>query len=227
MSKYKYQMHVHTSPCSLCGQLTPQTLTQALLDGGYQGAVITNHFYHGNSGIDRSENTSWETFVSAYEKDYLECKKEAAKHDLDIIFCIEESVIPGLEVLCYGVTPKVLYDNPQLIKSDIDEWVRVMRANGVVVVQAHPFREADYIPNPGPLPLEYVDGLEVFNMGNREYMNERALELANANPHLIRTSSADAHTPDRIPFGGIITERRIHNEKELADLLRSGEYELL
>jgi predicted metal-dependent phosphoesterase TrpH len=224
---YKYQMHIHTTPCSQCGGLTPESLCQALLENGYQGGVITDHFYHGNSGIDRSECTSWAQFVSAYEESYLSCKKEAEKYGLDIIFSIEESVVPGLEILCYGVTPKVLYDNPQLIKQDLYEWVRVMRENGVVVVQAHPFREADYIPNPGALPYECLDGVEVFNRGNNApEMNQKALDFA-IEHNLIQTSSADAHWANHIPYGGIVTEHRITNEKELANLLRSGEYELI
>ena len=224
---YKYQMHIHTTPCSKCGRLTPQELCQALVANGYQGGVITNHFYHGNSGIDRSEQTSWEQFVSAYENDYLECKKAAQEHGVDIIFSIEESVKSGIEILCYGVTPKILYDNPQLVKGEIDEWIRVMRQNGVVIIQAHPFREADYIPVPGPLPVELVDGIEVYNRGNSDSMNQSALEMAVAYPELIRTSSADAHTVEHIPFGGIQTSVRIQSEQDLARVLRSGEYELL
>ena len=224
---YKYQMHIHTSPCSKCGRLTPEELCQALASNGYQGGVITNHFYHGNSGIDRSEATSWEQFVFAYEKDYLECKEAAEKLDIDMIFSIEESVKPGIEILCYGVTPKILYDNPQLINGEIDEWIRVMRQNGVVIIQAHPFREADYIPVPGPLPVELVDGIEVYNRGNSDMMNQSALEMAQAYPHLIRTSSADAHTTEHIPFGGIRTKARIRNETDLIRVLRSGEYELI
>ena len=224
---YKYQMHIHTTPCSACGGFTPETLCQALLENGYQGGVITNHFYHGNSGIDRSENTSWEQFVSAYEQDYLACKQEAEKHGLDIIFSIEECVIPGLEILCYGVTPKVLYDNPQLREWNLEEWVRVMRENGALVVQAHPFRHADYIPNPGPLPVEMLDGIEVFNRGNSAEENQSALEMAEKYPHLIRTASADAHWPNHIPYGSIMAKRRITNEQELVALLKSGEYELI
>lgn len=220
-------MHIHTTPCSKCGRLTPQELCRSLAENGYQGGVITNHFYHGNSGIDRSEQTSWEQFVSAYEADYLECKKAAQEYGIDIIFSIEESVKPGIEILCYGVTPKILYDNPQLIKGEIDEWIRVMRQNGVVIIQAHPFREADYIPVPGPLPVELVDGIEVYNRGNSDSMNQSALEMAQAHPHLIRTSSADAHTVEHIPFGGIQTNVRIRKEQDLVRVLRSGEYELL
>lgn len=224
---YKYQMHIHTTPCSQCGRMTPEELCSALAKYGYQGGVITNHFYHGNSGIDRSESTSWQEFVSAYEQNYLECKKEAEKYGLDIIFSIEESVKPGTEILCYGVTPKILYDNPQLIKGEMDEWIRVMRENGVVIIQAHPFREAFYIPEPGPLPVDLIDGIEVVNFGHCPEMNQKAQEMAEQYPHLIKTSSADAHACEKIPYGGILTSKRITNERELAELLRSGEYELI
>ena len=51
--KYKYQMHAHTSPCSACAVMSPAELVESLYSGGYSGCVITNHFYNGNSGIDR------------------------------------------------------------------------------------------------------------------------------------------------------------------------------
>ena len=54
MGKYKYQLHTHTSPCSKCGAMSPEELARALYEGGYAGAVLTNHFYGGNSGIDRT-----------------------------------------------------------------------------------------------------------------------------------------------------------------------------
>lgn len=228
MKKYKYQLHVHTWPCSMCGRMSPSELCEALKDGGYQGTVITNHFYHGNSGIDRGDSTSWEQFVEAYERDYLECVREAEKYDLDIIFGIEESVKPGIEILCYGITPRVLYENPQLRNCKIDEVIRVMRENGVVIIQAHPFREASYIPAPGHLPIEYIDGVEIYNRGNAtEQMNERALAFAEEHPHLLRTSSADAHTTDRVCIGGIMVSKRIKSSLELAQVLRNREYELI
>ena len=228
MCKYKYQLHMHTTPCSACGRLTPKELCETLVKYGYQGAVVTNHFYHGNSGIDRSESTTWEAFVSAYERDYLDIVNEAKKYDLDILFSIEESVSPGTEILCYGVTPEILYANPQLRKSTGDEWIEVMRKNGALVIQAHPFREASYIPNPGPLPIDKIDGLEVYNGGNSSpVMNEKAIALAKENPYLIRTSSADAHVAECLPFGGIITGKRIKTEAELVEALRSGEYEII
>ena len=78
--EYKYQLHIHTAACSLCGKLTPEDLCQALLDNGYQGAVITNHFLHGNTALDRT--LPWEDFVRAYEEDYLACKRYG---DIEVI----------------------------------------------------------------------------------------------------------------------------------------------
>ena len=228
MKKYKYQMHIHTSPCSACGRMSPKELCEALHENGYQGTVLTNHFYHGNSGIDRSENTTWEMFVSAYEKDYLECLEEAKKYDLDILFGIEEAVVPGLELLCYGLTPKILYDNPELKNAPVERWVEIMRKNNVVLIQAHPFREAFYIPNPGNLPVELMDGVEVYNSGNStEEMNQKALNFAKEHPNLLRTSSADGHTTDRVAIGGIETTSRIRNFSDLARILRENDYELI
>lgn len=226
MASYKYQMHIHTSPCSACGRMSPAELCEALHEKGYQGTVLTNHFYHGNSGVDRS--LSWNDFVSAYEKDYLECLEEAKKYDLDIIFSVEEVLIPGLEILCYGVTPEILYANPELRDCTPERKVEILRQNGVLLIQPHPFREAFYIPNPGHLPLEYIDGVEVYNRGNStQEMNQKAVDFANENPHLIKTSSADAHTVDRVDCGGIITEKRIKNPKDLVSTLRNGNYTLI
>lgn len=53
--------------------MTPIELVDALEAEGYSGAVLTNHFYWGNTGIDR--NLPWNEFVKAYEIDYKKCKK--------------------------------------------------------------------------------------------------------------------------------------------------------
>ncbi|MBO5111613.1 MAG: PHP domain-containing protein [Clostridia bacterium] len=226
MPTYKYQLHTHTTPCSLCGAMTPTELCRALAENGYAGTVLTNHFYHGNSGIDRT--LSWQDFVAAYEKDYLACKQAAEAYDLDILFGVEESVVPGLEILCYGLTPAVLYRHPELHHGRLDVWSRVMRENGVVVIQAHPYREASYIPEPGPLPVETIDGVEVYNRGNSTpEMNEKAVAFADAHPHLIRTSSADTHNTQTVPVGGIECPHRIRTEADLAKTLLSGDYTLI
>ena len=224
--KYKYQLHTHTAPCSACGRSTPDELAEALHTGGYNGCVLTNHFIKGNSGIDR--NLPWNEFVAQYEKDYIECKKAAEKYDLDIIFGIEEHLFDGLEILCYGITPQFLYDNPHLrYDHSVEAWYNALHGFGALCIQAHPFRDRAYIKNPRVLPLEFIDGIEVHNHGNSPENNLLAEQFADTHPDLILTSGADTHTGASACFAGIETDIRITNEKDLVSVLKSGNYKLI
>ena len=218
-------MHTHTSPCSKCASMMPQELIKSLHCGGYQGCVITNHFYHGNCGIDRS--LPWNEFVKKYENDYLECKTIAKKYDLDVIFGIEEHLKDGLEILCYGITPQFLYDNPQLIDSDLKTWYMAVDSFGALCIQAHPYRNRDYITNPRVLPLEFIHGVEVYNHCNMPEENLFAEKFCATHHELIITSGADAHSPNIVCCAGIETDERITDEKSLAMVLKSGNYSII
>lgn len=222
---YKYQLHTHTSPCSACAVMTPEELVESLQEGGYQGCVITNHFIGGNTGIDRG--LSWHEFVKQYVNDYLECCKYAEQYDLDIIFGIEEVVVAALEILCYGVTPEMLYAHPELASAGPKEWYEIMHEEDVLCIQAHPFRERAYIPKARMLPLEYIDGIEVYNAANTEKNNKEAEVIAAKHPEFILVSGADAHRKEDVCCGGIETTKRIRDGKELVEVLTAGEYKLI
>ena len=224
--KYKYQMHAHTSPCSACAVMSPAELVESLYSGGYSGCVVTNHFYKGNSGIDR--NLPYNDFIKKYEEDYLECKKAAEKYNLDILFGIEENLFDGLEILCYGITPQFLYDNPNLLSDHTAEtWYKALHDFGAVCIQAHPFRDREYITNPRTLPLDCIDGIEVYNHCNKPEENLKAEKFAENNPSLISVSGADAHTVELVCRAGIESDIRITDEKILSDVLKSKQYRLI
>lgn len=224
--KYKYQMHTHTSPCSACASATPDELVYSLYKGGYNGCVLTNHFIRGNSGID--PNLSWNDFVYQYENDYIECKKAAEKYNIDIIFGVEENVGDGLEILCYGITPRFLYDNPQLqTDHSVESWYNALHKFGALCIQAHPFRDRAYIKNPRVLPIEYIDGIEVYNHFNSPENNLFAEQFADEHPDLILTSGADTHNGVSSCFAGIMTDIRITDEKDIVTVLKSRNYILI
>lgn len=225
MKKYKYQLHTHTTPCSDCGNMTPIELVDALVAEGYSGAVLTNHFYWGNTGIDR--NLPWNDFVKAYEIDYNECKKVALDKDIDIIFGVEEHIDGGLEILVYGLTPEMLYKHPELKSHSIDDWSKLRDEYDILIIQAHPFRSRSYNRIIGVFPLELIDGIEVQNSGNTLENDLSAKEFANEHPDLILTSGADAHNPTHIPLGGVITEERIKDEEALVKVLKSKAFDLI
>lgn len=217
---YKYQIHTHTSPTSKCAAMTPCELIKALHDGGYAGCVITNHFYHGNTGVSRE--LDWDDFVRAYEEDYIECKREAEKYGLDVIFGVEEGVGEHNEILCYGVTPTMLYDHPELRENSAENWSRVMRGYGVLVIQAHPTRGLCR-----PMPLNLIDGIEVYNNSHSTEYNESAEKFAKEHPELILTSGGDTHHAETAPFAGIATDERIKSGEDLVRILKEGKYRLL
>lgn len=224
--KYKYQMHTHTAPCSRCAPMTHQELIDGLVNGGYTGCVLTNHFFKGNTGIDR--NLPWNEFVLQYEKDYNECKKAAESKNLDIIFGIEEHLFDGLEILCYGITPQFLYDHLELRDDhSIETWSTALHGFGALCIQAHPFRDRSYINNPRLLPTEYIDGIEVFNACNKPEENDKANTTASAHPEWILVSGADTHLPASVCWSGIETNTRISNEQELVKILKSKNYDLI
>lgn len=218
--KYKYQMHTHTSPTSKCARMNPRELAKALYDAGYSGCVLTNHFYHGNTGISRE--LPWKDFVEPYERDYLSCKAEAEKYGIDVIFGIEEGIGNHNEVLSYGLTPSMLYEHPELRDCDAETFRSLMRELGVLVIQSHPCRYPCT-----PMPIELIDGAEVYNHSHNPEYNQSAQKYVEEHPGLILTSGADAHNADSIGLAGIAADRKIHDAKELCEILKSGEYELL
>ncbi len=222
MRKYKYQLHTHTIPCSDCSRMTPWELVKGLYECNFSGAVLTNHFINGNTGISRK--LPWNEFVQRYEDDYRRCREYSKKFNVDIFFGIEEHIGGGLEILCYGITPQMLYEHPELQEKSLEKWSEVVHSYGGICIQAHPFRDTSHNPEKGVLPAEYIDGIEVFNAGNDLEENLRAREFAVTHPGIIKTSGADAHQEKRLRLGGIETERRINDEKDLVSILKSGEY---
>ena len=142
---YKYEMHIHTSPCSGGGSDIRDHI-DALISKGYSGMVVTNHFYYGDTRIDR--NLPWEEFVDAYRKDYLNGLDYARTVDFDLLFGLEEHVGGGQEILIYGVTPELIAEHPELKASSAEKYVEVVHSAGGLVYQAHPYRAREYISVP-------------------------------------------------------------------------------
>lgn len=224
MSRYKYQMHMHTLPCSSCAKATAEEMAEFLKKGGYSGGVITNHFKHGNTGINRK--LPWADFVKAYEDDYLVLKEAGEKLGLDFHFGIEQGVGGGREILVYGITPKMLYDHPELDTSNPEVWYKVLKPYGVLIYHAHPFRDRDYIKEIGVMD-DFIDGIEVYNYCNTSINNMEAEEYIKTHKELLLISGGDTHGEYGACNGGIETAKRIKTSKDLVDILKRGAFNLI
>ncbi len=221
---FKYELHAHSSPCSNGGDRIENHI-ESLRKKGFSGLVITNHFYQGDTKIDR--RLPWADFVDAYKEDYERGKKLARLYDFDVLFGIEEHIGDGREILIYGITPDFLYMHPELKHGTATEWIAEVHRAGGLVFQAHPFRDRWYIAKPYAMDeLPLLDGIEVYNAGNSEEENAKAEMLAKEKG-LKCTAGSDAHGSLSAGRAGIISNVRLRTEKELVSCLKSGNYRIL
>ncbi len=221
---YRYDLHVHTSEASRCGRSPAKDIARAYADAGYDGIVITDHFIHGNTAV--SEELPWKERMQAYEAACLSAREEGAKRGLDVLFGIEHRFGDGgKEVLVYGILPETLALHPEIETMEIEAFCHFMHQNGAYISMAHPFRKKPYIPQPGvSVDPSLLDALEVYNAGNRDDENFRALYYA-CRHGLGMTSGGDVHDAESEQIGqaGMLFSRRITSEKALAQALFAGE----
>ena len=221
---YKYDLHVHSAPSSACGKNTAAEMVKRYKELGFSGFVLTNHFYHGSSGVDRS--LPWKEWVKEYSKDYYSALETAKNLDFDLLFGIEHPYSLGKECLVYGLSPEFLMENPQLKQEDIALWSKTVRENGGFIAYAHPFRDRFYIPNPYDMPdLSFVNGIECYNHCNTADDDERAVN-AFKNSGKIIIAGGDKHATNFDTTYGIVTSERIKTIEHLIKTLKNNDFKL-
>ena len=221
---YKYNLHGHSSGGSACGGSTDEEMIKRHKDVGFTGFALTNHFRHGNSGVDR--NLPWEEYVTQYSRYYYDALETAQKLDFDLLFGVEETYDYGKEFLLYGITPETLIAHPELQHFGIEKWSEVSREMGGFIAYAHPFRAASYIPDSTTIPdISFVDGIEIYNMGNPPEINERALETFKDSGKIF-IAGGDLHNINFNDSFGIKVNERITTTQQLAKVLKSKQFEL-
>ena len=223
--QYKYELHLHTKEGSACASLDGAAQARLYKSLGYDGVFITDHFFGGNTAVPR--NLPWEQRIHLFCEGYRHAKEEGDRIRLKVFFGLETG-FSGTEFLIYGVTEEWLAAQTDMMSWSIEEQYEHVHAAGGLVIHAHPFREASYIPQILLYP-EHVDGVEVYNVENDRRdpkFNERALEYARKH-HLPMTGGGDAHHQNSC-HGGIRTEHPIESVEAFMELIRKGtEYQFI
>ncbi|MBR5370823.1 MAG: PHP domain-containing protein [Oscillospiraceae bacterium] len=218
----RWETHCHTNEGSACGRAAAAEMASACKAAGYDGLFVTDHFYNGNTAVDRT--LPWEEWVRQFCLGYEHAKETGERIGLRVCFGWEYSW-EGNDFLTYGLSPAWLTAHPEIVLLEPIKYLRLVRGAGGFVVHAHPFRQEAYVKYIKLLPDE-VDAAEVFNFGNRDdRFNQRAKWYAESFG-LPQTSGSDAHSPDAFG-GGIITPEEIVTAEDYARVIRSGAYELI
>lgn len=198
---YVYETHLHTKQGSACGKDDAADMVVACKQAGYTGIFVSDHFFYGNTAVDRS--LPWKEWVEGYCKGYEIAKKKGDEIGLQVFFAWEASY-NGTDFLVYGLDKQWLIDHPEIKDASIEEQYKMVHADGGMIIHAHPYREASYIPEIRVYP-EWVDGVEVRNTshtsGGQEnyHYDEQALAYAKQYDFPM-TAGSDIHSVDL--FGG-------------------------
>ena len=218
---YRYETHLHTSQASACGRSTGSEHARFYKEIGYQGIIVTDHFFGGNTAVPRDlpwkERVEW--FCSGYEDALI----TGQKIGLDVFFAWEQRY-DGDEYLVYGLDRQWLLDHPE-----VEGWTRKEQLEGVhryggCVIQPHPFRDRAYI-NKVCLALQFADGIEVANAGNFAYNDVYARVYAQEYD-LMCIAGSDNHCSEAWashPEGlmGVETQEKIEDMQHFVRMLKS------
>ena len=218
MKKYLYDLHIHTSESSACGETCAADIVARYKGLGYDGIVITDHV--GESAL-RNRGETYDEKITDVLKGY-----RAAKALEDENF----TVILGMELrfrendndyLVYG------FDEDFLRRVNLTEFekpadfVAVAKENNLAFFQAHPFRDGMTVRNP-----TILDGVEVYN-GHGGHDSRNDIALAWAKKFGVRMiSGSDFHYVSKAEPGGVYFEERHMDSKAVAKALLENRYTL-
>lgn len=215
---YKYELHCHTKEVSRCGTVPAAQIVKMYKEAGYNGIVITDHY----SPMTFNLSNVWrpQTAVDFYISGYREALK-AADENFTVLLGMElRYYATANDFLVYGVTEDFLRNSGNLMAMYPRKFYKKAKQNGMVVVQAHPFRDFMIRIN-----TKYLDGTEAFNGKSTKEQNQQSVEWATKHEKSVFTSGSDFHRPKNFAKGGIITETPIKTNDDLIKILLSGNFE--
>ena len=223
--KFKTELHLHSAPVSACGKSYPEEIVQEYLDHGYHTVVLTNHFSRFTFNNKRKGDLSalpWQEKVDYYMSGFEELKK-AAEGKLNVLFgCELRSNIDENDYLIYGLDEAFLRNMTDFYDMPTKEVSAKIREAGFLFLQAHPFRDAEYMDHMRLYP-RHVHGLEVYNASRRNEYERTLAEILAENYHLLRFAGSDNHIAGRkTKLGGMRLESPILNEADFVERVKNG-----
>ena len=221
MSQFKTELHCHTSEVSPCAYASAEQVVDAYLAAGYTTLVITDHLV--DSILDFA-GEAWRQKIDHFLSGYRHAR-DCADGRLNVLLgCELRFTGDPNDYLVFGMDEDFLYTHPELYKSSLARFRPFAIEHGMLIVQAHPFRNGMKITNP-----RYLDGIEVFNstpIAIHNSRNDFANRWAMANG-LIRTAGSDYHGGKYPINGGILTDEPVTSMEQLVDILRHEQHTLL
>lgn len=217
--RWLYDTHFHTLHGSGCAISRGPDYFERYKRLNYDGIIVTDHFWRGYTAVDR--RLPWRKFVDAFCHGYEETREAGEKAGLAVFFGWEET-IEGDDYLVYGLDKEWLYRHPEVKGWTRTQQLQQVHRYGGCVVQAHPFRDRDYID---AIHLGPADAYEVGNAGNEAAYDVQAYRWAKR--HGLRmTAGSDIHSARQFPddhLMGLYFDRELRSIGDFVTAIRQGE----
>ena len=151
---FKTELHCHSKSVSACARVSNEEIIQKFTEAGYTSLVLTNHFNKGTQDFLGCAN--YQDFVTSYLKGYEDLKRDASGK-LNVILGMELRFNENSnDYLVFGITEELLRAHEDIFSLNPESFSKISRENGLLFIQAHPFRNTMTVINPA-----FLDGVEV------------------------------------------------------------------
>lgn len=215
---YKTEPHLHTDEGSPCGKIPAAELVRLHAQAGYTTMMIADHF--GVDVVERIGETNWENTVKRFFTGYYAALEAAQQYNMYILPSPEFAFLGNPNhYLAIGAGPAFFLAHPELADITLPDLHTLLNENGLMLVQAHPFRGARCTPDP-----HNVDGLEVLNSHPRHYnpLHTQAAMLIAEIYHLPITAGSDTHRPEDVARTGVLSAEPITDIATYMRLLKEN-----
>lgn len=206
----KIDPHVHSKGVSSCSHVSCEEIIDEKIKLGYDGAILTNHcqkWYY-----PPEEHTK---FMEKVITEYHQGKAYADKKGFRFYLGIEVSVHQPhySDWLLFGVTEEFLRQSPCLYTLTQQELFEYCEQYGVVLFQAHPYRQT-------PCDPSYMHGVEI-NCSDCDLDKVELVEAFAKEHDLLVTCGTDYHAVDRTFKGGMYIPDECQTSADIAKWIRA------
>ena len=216
--QYIYETHLHTIEASACSGTPGEDYIEYMQELGYSGIIVTDHFFNGNCAVPRS--LPWKERVERYCSGYEHALEKAKGTDFVVMFGVEFN-FQGDEYLLYGIDKNWLLENESVMTMTRSEVHRAVNEAGGIMIQAHPYRERDYLDTIRLAP-HACDGVESFNAANPDYQNAWGYKYAREHGFLM-SGGSDVHRTIQENLGGTSFPYKINTIQEFVKAFKAGD----
>ena len=213
----KIDMHVHTRGVSSCSRVSVEEAVDLKKADGYDGIVLTNHcqsWYY--------PETEHGAYVERVIDEFKRAKEYGDKKGLKVFLGLEVSINEPFysDWLLYGVTETFLRTTPCLYKLGQRELYKLCHDNGILLVQAHPYRgNTGYCDDMKPGYSDALDGLEI-NCTAGDFLKRDKVERSAKEMGKLVVCGTDYHFPDNRVKGGTLLPAWVENSVDIAKYLK-------